>query len=498
MIQKQLQLCTDNNHSQHPSIPCQQQSTSTRQEIQTEKPDKESRKSFESTLDDDLAQYSPIPCPRQSSSTIRDIQTEICGDETWIDSDITSNDSPRTETSSKRNQRAQELLTFGTRIIDEEHHNLYFIREIIGQGSYGVVYKATKTNQITGKEEIRALKEYNPFLFKIDIEYSLHKQMFRQEYETLAFLNHENIISVVDFFNANHTCYFDMEYIEGKNLYHYLANICTFSHWMMHGGNSRNLAMNEAIDIMYSIVKTVNYLHKQKILHLDLKTNNIIRRKDGHLFLIDFGQCVNLNKLDNWVVPIRFNTRYHQEKFLSSNNRFHTAAKFDATTFLGKQSIEFENKNGLLKEKFKESLDLYSIGKILYDIFSICGENKGNKVEISDIRELHVNNYIKIIICKSLNLHLIPYITSLEILKAIQNYRLKKVIYKHMILITEKIINIILHIILFPICFIFSLLFCRKHFLSNIIYFIQKKILTLYEDEYIHYEYVVPGTENWS
>ena len=292
---------------------------------------------------------------KNRNSSLTCCHREDSSETSWTDSDsstIRNDDSYITYIPDSERARAHGELKKGSRIVDKIHHCSYDINGVIGGGSYGIVYVAIKTDW-SGKKEIRALKEYNPRLPKHNMEYSLHEQMFRQEYETLASLKHANIVSVADFFHANDTCYFDMDYINGKSLDYYLNTTCVTGHEHYY---FRRLALDKAIDMMYELAKTVNYLHHQKILHLDLKLNNIIRRDDGHLIVIDFGQCVNLDKPDEWIAPIRFNTGYHEHKYL-----------FDKESQSAAKLTELYPKN-----KFKESLDLYSLGIILFDIFSIC------------------------------------------------------------------------------------------------------------------------------
>ena len=173
----------------------------------------------------------------------------------------------------------------------------YVIESVLGQGSFGVTYKAkgfTKAKGAFGEVEVElpypiAIKEF----FMRDInqrdadgsisglsEGSLaynYAIKFRKEAERLAVMQHPNIVHVMDFVEANNTFYYVMDYIDGEDITHYMKG--------------KPLLESEAISIVKDVAEALRYMHEEhKMLHLDLKPGNIMRRKvDGHIFLIDFG-----------------------------------------------------------------------------------------------------------------------------------------------------------------------------------------------------------------
>ena len=171
----------------------------------------------------------------------------------------------------------------------------YTIVKSLGQGSFGITYLATTTLTIMGKLGQMdttvnvAIKEF----FMRDVnqrdrngsitgmtEGSLaynYAQKFRKEAERLATMNHPNIVKVMDFVEANNTFYYVMDFIDGEDISHYM--------------NNKPLQEDEAISIIKDVANALQYMHEEhKMLHLDLKPGNIMRRRsDGHIFLIDFG-----------------------------------------------------------------------------------------------------------------------------------------------------------------------------------------------------------------
>lgn len=179
----------------------------------------------------------------------------------------------------------------------------YVIEGVLGQGSFGVTYKAkgySKVKGAFGDMEVElphpiAIKEF----FMRDVnqrdengsitgltEGSLaynYAQKFRKEAERLAAMRHPNIVKVMDFVEANNTFYYVMDFIDGEDISHYM--------------NNKPLQEDEAITIIRDVASALQYMHEEhKMLHLDLKPGNIMRRRnDGHIFLIDFGLSKHYN-----------------------------------------------------------------------------------------------------------------------------------------------------------------------------------------------------------
>ena len=173
-----------------------------------------------------------------------------------------------------------QQLTQGTLL----HGGTYKIDKVLGQGSFGITYLAEHIN--LGKKV--AIKEF--FMKELNSrgddgsitgmsDGSLSQnycQKFQKEAINLSRLDHPNIVRVTDSFSENGTFYYVMDYIEGQNLNDYVK-----SHYV---------DAEDAVSIIKSVADALIYMHEEKhMLHLDLKPSNVMRRNDGHVFLIDFG-----------------------------------------------------------------------------------------------------------------------------------------------------------------------------------------------------------------
>ncbi len=97
---------------------------------------------------------------------------------------------------------------------------------------------------------------------------------------------HPNIVRVSEIIEANDTAYYVMEYLEGQSLADYIAQYGPLSE-------------QDIEHIIYPIIDTVAYLHRQRVTHLDIKPGNIMlsQNTDGTIrpVLIDFGLSKHYN-----------------------------------------------------------------------------------------------------------------------------------------------------------------------------------------------------------
>ena len=170
----------------------------------------------------------------------------------------------------------------------------YTIVKELGHGSFGITYQATTDVALNGKlgnmnvKVNVAIKEFfMPDLNNRAVDGSTvegtkntlvvdYRRKFRREAENLARLHHAGIVKVLEIFDENNTTYYVMEYIEGKNLDKYI---------MRRG----HLDENETKVVVCEIASALEYMHKYRMLHLDLKPKNIMHDSNGRVKLIDFG-----------------------------------------------------------------------------------------------------------------------------------------------------------------------------------------------------------------
>ena len=107
------------------------------------------------------------------------------------------------------------------------------------------------------------------------------EQKFEKEARSLFEMRHNNIVRVTDIFSEHGTTYYAMDYIDGP----------TVSQLIKASPNGR-IAEETAITMFLQLCDAMKYVHRKKMLHLDIKPNNIIVQKtenDERVVLIDFG-----------------------------------------------------------------------------------------------------------------------------------------------------------------------------------------------------------------
>lgn len=170
----------------------------------------------------------------------------------------------------------------------------YEITKVLGSGNFGITYLATTkiaVNGQLGQMDVSvnvAIKEfYMKDLNNRTLDGSIvegtqntmvknYRQKFKKEAENLAKLHHPNIVKVIEVFDENNTTYYVMEYVEGGSLDDYIKS-------------KGRLTEEEALQCTLEIADALSYMHKNMMIHLDLKPKNIMRNSKGHLYLIDFG-----------------------------------------------------------------------------------------------------------------------------------------------------------------------------------------------------------------
>jgi serine/threonine protein kinase len=159
------------------------------------------------------------------------------------------------------NTRSFVPITKGTAI------SQYKIIEKIGAGGMGEVYTAEDT-KLSRKVAIKFLP-----LHMLSIEET--KIRFVREAQTIAKLNHPNIVSIHDVSEFNGRPYYVMELVEGESLH-------GFAH-------KKPLPFDAIVDYAIQICQGLGEAHRAGIVHRDIKAANIVIDGKGRIRLLDFG-----------------------------------------------------------------------------------------------------------------------------------------------------------------------------------------------------------------
>ncbi|CAB3368116.1 Hypothetical predicted protein [Cloeon dipterum] len=154
-----------------------------------------------------------------------------------------------------------------SRTSDEPHIGKYKLLKTIGKGNFAKVKLAKHVP--TGKEV--AIK----IIDKTQLNPSSLQKLFR-EVRIMKMLDHPNIVKLFQVIETEKTLYLVMEYASGGEVFDYLV---------LHG----RMKEKEARAKFRQIVSAVQYCHQKKIIHRDLKAENLLLDSEMNIKIADFG-----------------------------------------------------------------------------------------------------------------------------------------------------------------------------------------------------------------
>lgn len=239
----------------------------------------------------------------------------------------------------------------------------YKVLEVLGQGGFGITYKVSSLIEV-GNIKVRTIFAVKEFFMKEACERDSANKMvystpvsgtvedglkgFIKEARRLNEVckGNRNIVDVNEVFEANGTAYFVMEYLDGGDL-----------RQLVDGG--KGLDEQRALAIIVPIARAMQYIHGKKLLHLDIKPDNIVIRHTPEYgdepVLIDFG------------VSVHFDSRGHL-----------TTVHNSVGVSEGYSPIE----QYATITKFTPYSDVYSLAATL--LFLLTGKNPPSAYEVND------------------------------------------------------------------------------------------------------------------
>lgn len=174
--------------------------------------------------------------------------------------------------------RKSELLRRSAGAQQNVQLNDFEIMYELGRGSYGTVYlvKMIRSGMLYAMKSIRKDKL---------IEKGVVENI-RLELEILLSVEHPFLCGIDYFFQTEVRLYFVLPYIEGGDMYQHLSA-------------QRRLPEHMIMFYMTQIVLGLGQLHKQGVIHRDLKLENIMICSNGYIKLIDYGLAHQLMGADS-------------------------------------------------------------------------------------------------------------------------------------------------------------------------------------------------------
>ena len=147
----------------------------------------------------------------------------------------------------------------------------YHLIRVLGQGSMGIVYEARDPHL----DRSVAVKTARTRDLPAD-QAAVYERRFLTEARSAARLRHPSIVSVFDAGKDGELTYLVMELVDGVNLKHCLNNGVRFT----PTGAGR---------LVWSVLNGLEHAHEQRVIHRDVKPENVLLDRSGLAKLTDFG-----------------------------------------------------------------------------------------------------------------------------------------------------------------------------------------------------------------
>ena len=182
--------------------------------------------------------------------------------------------------------RSQALRAIAEQLRSEESHGgflpgdvvfkRYKVLHSLGRGGMGEVY-AVNDLELDRRVALKTIR--------LGADYAQALYRFKQEFRSLADLQHPNLIRLYDLVSDGQSWLFTMELVDGVN----------FLQYVRPEGNLIEERLRQALT---QLVPAVEALHHAGKLHLDIKPSNVLVTKNGYVRLIDFGLVTELLPAD--------------------------------------------------------------------------------------------------------------------------------------------------------------------------------------------------------
>ncbi|MBD2560058.1 MULTISPECIES: serine/threonine protein kinase [Nostoc] len=155
----------------------------------------------------------------------------------------------------------------------------YQVIRVLAMGGFGQTYIAQDTRR--PGNPICVVKHLKPGTDPRVFDTA--KRLFNSEAETLEKLgNHDQVPRLLAYFDENQEFYLVQEYIEGHTL---AEELIPGKRW----------SERQVIQLLQQVLEILEFVHRQGVIHRDIKPDNIIRRaSDNKLVLVDFGAVKQL------------------------------------------------------------------------------------------------------------------------------------------------------------------------------------------------------------
>ena len=234
--------------------------------------------------------------------------------------------------------------------------------KFLGKGSFGEVFLSTKR----GSSQYYATKKID----RATADKPSFRKYFDNEINILKSLNHPNIVKLVDIKKSSQHYYIVMEYINGGGLSDCLKK---------YMDRYRRAFPEEIVQyLMRQIIDAIHYIHKNKIIHRDLKLDNIMVSFDSERDK----ESLDMMRAKIKIIDFGFATKLSAEKNDLTFSAVGSPINMDPIIL-----AKFTRKKdkSVINMGYDEKVDIWSIGTVCYEL--LIGKAVFNAETMNDLVE---------------------------------------------------------------------------------------------------------------
>ena len=161
-----------------------------------------------------------------------------------------------------------------------------------------------------------------------------------KERNLMSKINHPFIVNMHFSFQDNHYLYMILDLMKGGDLRYYIK---------LSEKAKKTFSEKEVNFIIANLILSLEYIHKNNIIHCDIKPENILLNKHGYFYLTDFGIAINKNDKENNNISINNNIISKENNYLAGS--------------LGYMPPEI-----IFEEPLNFCADYFSLGVVCYEL----------------------------------------------------------------------------------------------------------------------------------
>lgn len=248
--------------------------------------------------------------------------------------------------------------------------NDYQIIKLLGSGSYGSVYLAKNK-----RSEFVAIK-------KFQMQDKQAYLSFKNEIKIFKKINSDYLVSILDYYKDSKYMYLVMEYAREGDLEQYIRSSYK---------NKKKMDSKFIDTVIYQITEALNVLHKNNIIHRDIKSSNILVFNDNLVKITDFGVSKLLEN-KNLLANTSIGTPYYMSPELVNGTPYNFSVDFWAFGCLiykmltNRYPFEASNMGALFYKIMKGK---YNISKVPFKYRNIVSKLLDDKFKRADEKDLY-------------------------------------------------------------------------------------------------------------